>query len=264
MTAGNFTLLPGQATPYYPLDLQIAGYLANKWHTLELLTIFTSGLLAILGVTYAGSKRIRPRLSGSDLGVIMWFVMCGCIHSFFEGYFAYNYATMAGNNDLFGQLWKEYSLSDSRYLTQNAFVLCMESVTAVRISMNSRNFLQLLTTPDLLGPRFLHHRPDHRLRPPPALPAPAHRLARPFLRRRALLRYRHFRPLHHAGHVHAPRGRILLGLLCLYKRLLGRHSRVADLAERKRHVERLRGSQRRRKGHGEDGQAERQEGELSV
>ena len=32
---------------------------------------------------------------------------------------------------LFGQLWKEYALSDSRYLTQNAFVLCMESITAV-------------------------------------------------------------------------------------------------------------------------------------
>ena len=33
--------------------------------------------------------------------------------------------------DLFGQLWKEYSLSDSRYLTQDAFVLCMETITAV-------------------------------------------------------------------------------------------------------------------------------------
>lgn len=32
--------------------------------------------------------------------------------------------------DLFGQLWKEYSLSDSRYQTQNAFVLCMETITA--------------------------------------------------------------------------------------------------------------------------------------
>lgn len=33
--------------------------------------------------------------------------------------------------DLFGQLWKEYSLSDSRYQTQDAFVLCMETITAV-------------------------------------------------------------------------------------------------------------------------------------
>ena len=33
--------------------------------------------------------------------------------------------------DLFGQMWKEYSLSDSRYLTSDPFVLCMESITAV-------------------------------------------------------------------------------------------------------------------------------------
>lgn len=42
---------------------------------------------------------------------------------------------MGKMQDLFGQLWKEYSLSDSRYLTQdNAFVLCMETITAVRIT----------------------------------------------------------------------------------------------------------------------------------
>ena len=38
---------------------------------------------------------------------------------------------MGPAQDLFGQLWKEYALSDSRYLTSDAFVLCMETVTAV-------------------------------------------------------------------------------------------------------------------------------------
>lgn len=33
--------------------------------------------------------------------------------------------------DLFGQLWKVYSLSDSRYQTQDAFVLCMEAITSI-------------------------------------------------------------------------------------------------------------------------------------
>ncbi|KAI4149748.1 MAG: hypothetical protein LQ340_004463, partial [Diploschistes diacapsis] len=37
---------------------------------------------------------------------------------------------MAGQQDFFGQLWKEYAMSDSRYLTSDPFVLCMESVTA--------------------------------------------------------------------------------------------------------------------------------------
>ena len=33
--------------------------------------------------------------------------------------------------DFFGQLWKEYALSDSRYMFSDPFVLCMESWTAV-------------------------------------------------------------------------------------------------------------------------------------
>jgi cholestenol delta-isomerase len=37
---------------------------------------------------------------------------------------------MPGRVDLFGQLWKEYSKSDTRYLTRDSFVVCMETVTA--------------------------------------------------------------------------------------------------------------------------------------
>lgn len=55
----------------------------------------------------------------------------GTIHLFFEGYFAYNHSRMGPAQDLFGQLWKEYSMSDSRYLTSDPFVLCMETITAV-------------------------------------------------------------------------------------------------------------------------------------
>lgn len=57
----------------------------------------------------------------------------GAIHLFFEGYFSLNHTRMGPAQDLFGQLWKEYALSDSRYLTSDAFVLCMETVTAVSL-----------------------------------------------------------------------------------------------------------------------------------
>lgn len=43
----------------------------------------------------------------------------------------YNHHRMASRNDFFGQLWKEYALSDSRYMSSDPFVLCMESWTAV-------------------------------------------------------------------------------------------------------------------------------------
>lgn len=48
------------------------------------------------------------------------------------GYYAYNFRNIGGLQTLFGQLWKEYALSDSRYLTQDPFVLCMETITAVQ------------------------------------------------------------------------------------------------------------------------------------
>ena len=48
------------------------------------------------------------------------------------GYFSLNHTRMVAMPDLFGQLWKEYALSDSRYLISDPFVLCMETCTAVR------------------------------------------------------------------------------------------------------------------------------------
>ncbi|KAF1829631.1 3-beta-hydroxysteroid-Delta(8),Delta(7)-isomerase [Decorospora gaudefroyi] len=130
MTASNFSQ-PLSQHPYYPIEKEIVGYLANKSTTLELLLIFSAGCVAVFSATYVVVKRLRPNASTADLVTIMWFVLCGCIHSFFEGYFAYNFRNMGGLNDVFGQLWKEYALSDSRYLTQDAFVLCMETITAV-------------------------------------------------------------------------------------------------------------------------------------
>ncbi|KAF2874003.1 Emopamil binding protein-domain-containing protein [Massariosphaeria phaeospora] len=116
--------------PYYPIEVEIVGYLANEWNTVELCAMFAAGCAVIFSITYVIVKRLRPRMSTGDLFTILWFVLCGCIHLFFEGYFAYNFRNMGRMQDLFGQLWKEYSLSDSRYLTQDAFVLCMESITA--------------------------------------------------------------------------------------------------------------------------------------
>jgi cholestenol delta-isomerase len=55
----------------------------------------------------------------------------GSIHLFFEGYFVLNHPRMSSMQDFFGQLWKEYALSDSRYMFSDPLVLCMESWTTV-------------------------------------------------------------------------------------------------------------------------------------
>lgn len=78
----------------------------------------------------------------------------------------YNHHRMASMNDFFGQLWKEYALSDSRYMASDPFVLCMESWTAVRPSPLNRSY-QLLKTPPL---RIL---PTHAIRRSSGVPSPS-------------------------------------------------------------------------------------------
>jgi cholestenol Delta-isomerase len=46
------------------------------------------------------------------------------------GYFAVHPLDLAGRPAILAQLWREYSLSDSRYLTADSFLVSMETVTA--------------------------------------------------------------------------------------------------------------------------------------
>lgn len=98
---------------------------------MELLGVFFGACTLLFSTTYVLAKRIQPTLSKGELLTIMWFVLSGAIHIFFEGYYAANYATLGSKQTLLGQMWKEYAFSDSRYLTKNSFVLCVESITAL-------------------------------------------------------------------------------------------------------------------------------------
>lgn len=60
---------------------------------------------------------------------------------------------MGQSLDLFGQMWKEYAYSDSRYLTSNAFVLCMETVTAVSWPVVAHSIGPLLSKLRSVGAR---------------------------------------------------------------------------------------------------------------
>lgn len=152
--------------PYYPPSLAISTYLANTFGTLELVTAFATGCAVILGsagLLVRWYNRKAP-LSTWDISCVLWFVLCGCIHLFFEGYFVLNHTRMPAMGDFFGQLWKEYSLSDSRYMFSDPFVLCMESITAVgSLPLPSPTFLpqptQMLIPKlsDPLGTSILPH-----------------------------------------------------------------------------------------------------------
>ncbi|TKX19313.1 putative emopamil binding protein 2 [Elsinoe australis] len=115
---------------YYPIGVQIAGLIANTYSVPYILGVFAAGCVVILTATYFIATTVRPRITTGELWALMWFVLSGSIHLFFEGYYATNQHHLGSLNTLFGQMWKEYAYSDSRYLTHNAFVLCMESITA--------------------------------------------------------------------------------------------------------------------------------------
>lgn len=116
--------------PYYPHDAAILNWAANEWSVPALLTVFFGCCAVLFTSTYFIAKRVDRNLTSGEIVTIMWFVLSGAIHLCFEGYYASYYATLAGKQTILGQLWKEYAFSDSRYLSNNSFVLCMETVTA--------------------------------------------------------------------------------------------------------------------------------------
>ena len=62
--------------PFYPLGVEIVGYLANRWGTLILLGIFAAGCVVILGSTWVIVTKGSPHLRKSDKWAILWFILC--------------------------------------------------------------------------------------------------------------------------------------------------------------------------------------------
>ncbi|KAI1085788.1 EBP-domain-containing protein [Whalleya microplaca] len=116
--------------PYYPLDVAIPAYVPNE-APLPALVASMAGMLgcALLSASLVALK-VNPNLTKCNLALVCWFVLNGCLHCFFEGYFVLNHATLASSQNVLAQLWKEYALSDSRYLTSDFFMLSVESITA--------------------------------------------------------------------------------------------------------------------------------------
>ncbi|KLU83729.1 3-beta-hydroxysteroid-Delta(8),Delta(7)-isomerase [Magnaporthiopsis poae ATCC 64411] len=129
MTHNASSVLP--AHPYSPPGVPIPGYVANTLSTPTIFAIFVSTLSAVLLPAAYRIRRVRPDLPAGEMATAMWFVGCAVIHFFLEGYYAYNFRDIASQSTIPAQLWKEYSLSDSRYLIQDPFMVPMEGVTAV-------------------------------------------------------------------------------------------------------------------------------------
>ncbi|KAM0256455.1 hypothetical protein ACHAQJ_004980 [Trichoderma viride] len=107
---------------YHPLGVSIPNYVPNDLPLTRSLPVFGGliGAVVVLAFLLAGSgtrRRVRSvdRIS-SDFAMNL-------------GYYIYHRRNIPGMNTLFAQLWKEYALSDSRYLTSDVFTVCVETIT---------------------------------------------------------------------------------------------------------------------------------------
>ncbi|KAF9977338.1 hypothetical protein BGZ73_006379 [Actinomortierella ambigua] len=93
-------------------------------------------VFAAFGVIMVGSLAVAYQRRNSTIRGIggqltfMWLVTCGFTHLILEGYYVIFNKTLAGLNSPLAQVWKEYSLADSRYLTSDPCVLGVEAITA--------------------------------------------------------------------------------------------------------------------------------------
>lgn len=62
--------------PFYPLEVEIAAYLANEMTMQVLLTIFVAIILAIVGGTKLWVDKVHPNLPSKEKAAIWWFVIC--------------------------------------------------------------------------------------------------------------------------------------------------------------------------------------------
>ncbi|KAF5561208.1 emopamil-binding protein [Fusarium phyllophilum] len=109
--------------PFWPLNAALPQYAANTLSSRALVASFVVGASAILAVTLSLIQQSCRKLSKME----MFMTLCGANGL---GYYVVNFVDISNRQFLFAQLWKEYSLSDSRYLTQDSFLVPMEAITA--------------------------------------------------------------------------------------------------------------------------------------
>ena len=72
-TAGSIPLPPH---PFYPPELNLAGYLANDWNIPTLLAVFAACGALVLGTTHLIISKVNPSLQGWNRALVLWFVLC--------------------------------------------------------------------------------------------------------------------------------------------------------------------------------------------
>lgn len=136
----------------------------------------------------ADLSQVAPCIASLKVGCRVQFARSHELTDCLPGYYIIHHRDLAGHQSLFGQLWKEYALSDSRYLTSDPFMLCVETITVVWSSLpSSLAILETNSSVARLGSALLRNRHLHRQTQPPPSSAANHHVRRASLRLYSLL-----------------------------------------------------------------------------
>lgn len=119
--------------PYFPRNINVGVYIENERKETELLALSAASFALLAAALWWSLSKAVSRLRPLDKLIAVWFVLTGVIHVVFEGYWVYSHDLIGEKQDILGQMWKEYALSDSRYMTSNSFVLAAETLSATGI-----------------------------------------------------------------------------------------------------------------------------------
>jgi len=125
-------MTPPHPHPYHPPTLELPQYAPPTRSRATLLIMFCGTSGALLAAAWQSMSRMNASLTARAKAAAAWFLFCGLLHVHFEGYFVKHRRALAGRTDVVAELWKEYALSDSRYLAQDDFVVAIEALTVVR------------------------------------------------------------------------------------------------------------------------------------
>jgi cholestenol delta-isomerase len=85
MTVSSYPDAGMAGHPYFPPDLDLPGYQSNNVPVPILLAAFAGATGFVLTTTSVLAHSVNPGISRGKLLTAMWFMLCGCIHLFFEG-----------------------------------------------------------------------------------------------------------------------------------------------------------------------------------
>ncbi|XP_023573515.1 3-beta-hydroxysteroid-Delta(8),Delta(7)-isomerase isoform X2 [Octodon degus] len=121
----------GSSHPYWPQHLRLDHFVPNDLPSWYIVT----ALFTVFGVIVVTAWLLSSFASVVPLGIwrrlsVCWFAVCAFVHMVIEGWFILYYDTILGDKSFLSQLWKEYAKGDSRYIIEDNFTVCMESITA--------------------------------------------------------------------------------------------------------------------------------------